>query len=202
MPSKQSKFQILDEKGNVIQSGKIKSNLKSPYGTPLDPDLEKPLLAVTVTNPFKKFLYWLDLIRRKQTTTLAFKISIPLIALPVLVFAVYKIGKGAGISLQKELASPPPSISAGAQSITLSRAGILKVAKSTSQTRYLLSLRNGTLINLQIPNSIDLSKYANKQVLVTGSYNKTMDILTVTDIAEVEVFNTTLIPQETSQSAK
>jgi len=53
----------------------------------------------------------------------------------------------------------------------------------------LLSLRNGTIVTLSIPQNIDLTKYANKQVLVTDYQDKKSGIITVTDIAEIEVYN-------------
>ena len=65
----------------------------------------------------------------------------------------------------------------------------------------MLSLKNGELVVLDVPPTINLLKYQNKQVLVTGTYNKSTNILKVTDIAEVQVWNTLEIPEST-QSAK
>ena len=117
--------------------------------------------------------------------------------MPVLVFAVFQIGRSYGISFQKSqaFASPAPSAAAlnSAQSVEISRAGTLKVAKGQVQTRYLLQLRNGEIIALEIPENINLAKYANKQVLVTGLQNKTTGVIKVADIAEIEVLNTTVV---------
>ena len=164
-------------------------------------DFEKPLVSVNINNPFKKILYWLDQIRRRQTTTLAFKLSIPLIALPIVVAGVFTLGRFSGISFQKSQApTPTPVISPKPDPIT-SRAGTLKIAVST-QTKYLLALKNGELVVLNIPSTIDLNKYNGKQVLVTGTYNSTANILKVTDIAEVQLFNTTIVaPLESSSSS-
>lgn len=216
MAAKRRRFYISDKGGEVVESGTIstRSSLKGPGGVEVEPEFEKPLVSVTVNNPFKKILYWLDQIRKHQTTTLAFKLSIPLIALPVLVFAVFQIGRSYGISFQKsQTPSPSPAIvntATNVQSIEVSRAGTLKVAKGV-QTRYLLQLRNGEIVNLEIPQEINLSKYANKQVLVTGFQNKTTGVIRVADIAEIEVLNTTVIvdsspsplpsPRESTNSA-
>lgn len=191
---------MVNKEGNVLESGTLTatSSAKTPDGIPVEPEFEKPLVSVSISNPFKKILYWLNQIRKRQTTTFAFKLSIPLIALPVIIFAAYQVGRGEAMSFIKSKASPAPiaTSSAGAQTlIEISRAGILKIAKGTTGTRYLLALRNGEILNLQIPVTIDLSKYANKQVLVTGYQNKTTGVLNVTDIAEIEVFNVTEIPQ-------
>src|SRR3989344_3324425 len=199
MAAKRRRFYVSDKKGQVVERGIIstKSTLKGPGGVEIEPEFEKPIVSVTVNNPFRKILYWLDQIRKHQTTTLAFKLSIPLIALPVLVFAVFQIGRSYGISFQKSqaVASPAPSAAAlnSAQSVEISRAGTLKVAKGQVQTRYLLQLRNGEIIALEIPENINLAKYANKQVLVTGLQNKTTGVIKVADIAEIEVLNTTVV---------
>lgn len=193
MATKKSRIHILDKNDKVVKTGTFTTETPS---ADIEPEFEKPILSVTVSNPFKKILYWLDQIRKHQTTTFAFKLSIPLIALPVLVFAVFQVGRSAGISFQKAQEVPAPAVQASPalQSVEISRAGTLKVARGT-QTRYLLQLRNGEIINLQIPTEIDLSKYANKQVLVTGVVNKTTGVINVEDIAEIEVFNITQIEQ-------
>ena len=195
MATKHNKIQILDKSGKVVKTGALTT--KTP-AVDIEPEFEKPLISVTISNPFKKILYWLDQIRKHQTTTFAFKLSIPLIALPVLVFAVFQVGRNAGISFQKTQEFPVPTIQASpvVQSIEISRAGTLKVARGT-QTRYLLQLRNGEIVNLQIPENINLARYANKQVLITGVQNKTTGVINVEDIAEIEVFNITQIEQPT-----
>lgn len=200
MASKRTKYQVVDKEGKILESGTLTatSNAKTPEGIPVEPEFEKPLVSVSISNPFKKILYWLNQIRKRQTTTFAFKLSIPLIALPVIIFTAYQVGRGEAMSFIKSNASPSPSatVSASPQSpVEISRAGVLKIAKGSTGTRYLLQLRNGEILNLQIPTTIDLSKYANKQVLVTGYQNKTTGVLSVVDIAEIEVFNVTEIPQ-------
>lgn len=89
MAAKKSKLKVADESGEAIKGSEIsaKSELSTPK-TDINPEFEKPIVSVSVSNPFKKILYWLDQIRKRQTTTFAFKLSIPLIALPVIIFAV------------------------------------------------------------------------------------------------------------------
>lgn len=65
-------------------------------------------------------------------------------------------------------------------------------------THYLLALRNGEIVNLEIPKNIDLSKYAERQVLVTGIQDKATGVIKVSDIAEIEVFNKTEIESTSS----
>ena len=169
-------------------------------------DFEKPLVSLSVSNPFKKILYWLDQIRRKQTTTFAVKLSIPLIAIPIIFAAAFSLGRVNGIDFVRNLptnksggtvATASPSPAAG---IEISKAGILKVAKSEFRTSYLLTLSNGAIVILDIPQTINLTKYANKQILVTGIYNKSTNVLRVSDIAEVTIYNTTVIPGSTESA--
>lgn len=209
MATKKGKVDILTTDNNSQESAILKTTttVSTPPAEPI-PEFEKPLVSVSINNPFKKILYWLNQIRKRQTTTLAFKVSIPLIALPIVIFAAFQIGRGTGISFQKKqvAASPAPTEKPTASQdnlpqVQISKSGTLKVAKG-DQTRYLLSLRNGQIMNLEIPEGFDLTKYANKQVLVTGIQDKTTGVLKVTDIAEVEVFNPTVVqPQESSPSA-
>lgn len=198
--TKHARLQLRDERGHFVKGATVKTKISvsSPLGVePLNPEFEKPLVSVSLNNPFKKILYWLDQIRRHQTTTFALKLSIPLIALPIVIVGVFSLGRLSGINFQKSQTTPPPIPSP--QPVSISKAGTLKVAKGV-ETHYLLSLKNGEILNLLIPPTIDLTKYSNKQVLVTGTYNKTTGMLTVSDIAEVEVFNSTVIPSPTPQA--
>lgn len=193
---KKAKIQLSDERGKAIKRSTInvETTTDSPTEAGVIPEFEKPLVAVTVNNPFKKILYWLDQIRKHQTTTFALKLSIPLIALPVVILGVFSLGRVYGINFQRSQAPSAVPVPTPHQSpIELSKAGTLKVAKSPTKTTYLLSLRNGELINLAIPSIIDLTKYANKQVLITGIYNKETDTLTASDIAEIQIYNSTAI---------
>ncbi len=182
-----------------IELAKAKVTVSTPPSGQI-PEFEKPLVSVSVNNPFKRVLYWLDQIRRHQTTTFAIKLSIPLIALPLVIAGVFSLGRISGISFQKTQ-QPVVVVPSPKPDPIISRAGTLKIAVST-QTKYLLALKNGELVVLDIPQTINLSRYNDKQVLVTGTYNSTANVLKVTDIAEVQVFNpTVVVPVESSQSA-
>lgn len=186
--------------------------IKTTYKTtslPPVPELEKPLVEVSITNPFKKIMYWLDQIRRKQTTTFAIKLSIPLIALPVIAFAFFQLGKNFALPYTPSPLPTPTPKSSPSSDLVISRAGILKIAQG-KETRYLLNLKDGRIIVLEIPPQIDIKKYQNKQILVTGPYNRTTSVMKVEDIAEIELFNEvsvspsptpTLTPSPTASSS-
>ena len=161
------------------------------------PEFEKPLLEVSLTNPFKKILYWLNEIRKKQTTTFAIKLSIPLIAIPVIIFALWEIGKGLGLPslIGSSVITPTPApVVEDLADLTVSKAGVLKIARG-KENKYLLNQKDGKVIVLQIPIGSDLTRFQNKQVLVTGEYDKSTSVMIVEDIAEIEFLNeTTIIP--------
>ena len=185
-----------DAHGRFVSSKiKSKTSVSTPADVPLNPEFEKPVLVVTITNPFKKILYWLDQIRKRQTTTFAVKLSIPLIALPVIIFAAFQVGRSSVVlpflqsspatSYQQPVTSPPP--------VPYSRSGTLKVAKTTNQIKYVLALKNGENVLLEIPQNIELTKYQNKQVLVTGYYMRQANSIKVLEIAEIELISETTI---------
>src|SRR4030042_2629084 len=180
-----------DENGRFI-SLKAKTSQSGPKDVKINPELEKPILQVTVTNPLKKILYWLDQIRKKQTTTFALKLSLPLIAIPVIIFAAFQIGRSSVVLPFLQNSTPTPVIKPSpTPPVPYSRSGTLKIAKTGSQTKYVLALKNGENDLLEIPKNEKLTKYQNKLVLVTGIYNRQSKVIAVSEIAEIEVLSET-----------
>ena len=189
-----------DAHGRFVKANQIKdkTSVSTPPITPI-PEFEKPLLQLTVTNPLKKILYWLNEIRKKQTTTFAIKLSIPLIALPVIIFAAFQLGRSSAIlPFINNQPSYQPTILPSPSPVPYSRSGTLKVARTGNQIKYVLGLKNGENVLLQVPTNIDLAKYQNKLVLVTGYYNRQANVITVTEIAEIEIFNETSLAAPTT----
>ncbi len=192
---------VRDADGRFVKTTRInvKETLTGPDGTIINPEFEKPLVSVNVNNPFKKILYWLDQIRRHQTTTFAFKLSIPLIAIPIIIAALFAYSRFQIAGMNKVQPTPTTAPTPTTPlSTTLSRAGTIRIAVG-SQTTYLLALRNGTLVVLNAK-SIDLSKFKDKQVLVTGRIDSTTGIFIVSDIAEVQSLKPPPTPEATSSA--
>lgn len=187
-----------DANGRFLSSKvKTTTSVSTPSST-VNPEFEKPILQVTVTNPIKKILYWLDQIRKKQTTTFAIKLSIPLIALPVIIFAAFQVGRSSVVL--PFINNPPsyqPTIPPSPSPVPYSRSGTLKVARTGDQIKYVLALKNGENVLLEVPQNINLTKYQNKQVLVTGIYNRQSNVIAVSEIAEIELFNETTLATPT-----
>lgn len=153
-----SQTQERDANGRFIKKGvdpvqTIATKISSQ--TPADkikeePDafLEKPLVSFSINNPFKRFLYWLKDIRKKQTTTFDFKISIPLIALPIFLIVLgaafqffFTLGKQTSNENPSIILSPTPTavVTINPKAIIISRFGVIK---ATYQVQNLLSIEN------------------------------------------------------------
>lgn len=188
-----------DTHGRFVKANiTAKTEVKTPIPT-TNPEFEKPVLSVTVNNPIKKILYWLDQIRKHQTTTFAVKLSIPLIALPVLVFAAFQLGRGSVVLpfLNFTSVSPTPLVkpsTSPSPGVPYSRSGTLKIARTGNLAKYVLALKNGENVLLDIPINMDLAKYQNKLVLITGIFERQSNLIKVTEIAEIEVINETNAP--------
>jgi hypothetical protein len=83
-----------------------------------DPSIDKPLLSITVNNPFRKLLQWIKEIKNKQTTTFEFKVKVPLIALPVFLVVLgsaftffFNLGKDSEKQNTKISTLPSPVVS-------------------------------------------------------------------------------------------
>jgi len=147
--------QLRDAHGRFI---KVQKTAAGPALAPI-PEFEKPIIQVTVENPLKKILYWLDQIRKKQTTTFAVKLSIPLIALPVIIFAAFQVGRSSVVLPFISNYSPSPTVLSSPSPVPYSRSGTLKVAKTASQTKYVLALKNGENVLLEVPSYFELTRY-------------------------------------------
>jgi hypothetical protein len=174
-----------DASGRFIKSNdpKVSVTIKSntPITTPPVTDNE-PLISFRLNNPFRKFFKWLDYVRRHQATTFAIKVTVPLIALPVIIFAAYKIGFNKANDLVSPNIAPSPS-----PQLVISKAGILRITTHDSADSYWLLLADDTALTLQLPENIDVSRFVNKRVLITGDYDSQTNILTVTSLANFEL---------------
>lgn len=89
---------------------RTETQVKTPPGPPKNP-LDEPLVSIQIQNPLKRLLYWLNDVRKKQTTIFEFKLKIPLIALPIFLAilggamqAMFSLGKSVE---KKEVAAQP-----------------------------------------------------------------------------------------------
>src|SRR3989304_5290681 len=94
-------------KTTIKIEGPVETITKGPYS-----DLDKPLVSLSINNPFKKILYWLNDIKKKQTTTFDLKIKVPLIALPVFLAVIgggFQLFFNLGKQSEKQAVSSQPA---------------------------------------------------------------------------------------------
>ena len=167
----------------VHKSSKMTGALKDLKEAKEDRELDKPLISLSLNNPIAWFMKWLNKLKKKQTTTITFRLGVPLIALPVLVIALatvfYSLGK---LTQESEIQETPT-----ATSYPLSKVGLLKIISEGDEMKYFLILSTGEVIDLSITEGIDLSLLDGKRILATGSYECEDKILVVQNVADLEV---------------
>lgn len=131
---------------------------------------DEPLVSVQVNNPFAKIIKWIDQIRRKQTTTFALKVSVPLVALPVALFTFFQLGRMQALNRE----------------VVVSRVGFLRMT-TTNPPRYLLLQEDGTVLTLTMPKGFDPINLANRRTLVTGLLNQAAETMEVSSRDDVEL---------------
>jgi len=167
----------------VHKSSKMTGALKDLKEAKEDKELDKPLVSLSLNNPIAWFMKWLNKLKKKQTTTITFRLGVPLIALPVLVIALatvfYSLGK---LTQENEIQETPV-----ATEYPLSKAGLLKNIVKGDEMRYFLILSTGEVVELSVNEDIDLSLLDGKRILATGSYNSEDKILVVLSVADLEI---------------
>ncbi len=180
---------------------KIKTETKE---APADSDIDKPLVTVSVQNPFKKLLHWIDQIRRKQNTTFSIQLKLPLVVM-ITLFVVgismltssklfYDWGMTAGLRNVMAQPQPTPAIivlpTATPAPVLITKLGTLKgiyTSDTETPTRYVLEDRDGMLTIIIATTRISLVQYIGQRVLVTGMYDTEGNTLKIRTAGDVEV---------------
>jgi hypothetical protein len=167
----------------VSKSSKMTGALKKLKEEKENAELDKPLVSVSVNNPFSWLLKWINYLRKKQTTTFTFRMGVPLIALPILIaaFATVFFGLGKITSPKQDTVVEKPT------SYLLSKTGTLKNISEQGEPVYYLILTDGSAIKLEVPASVDLSKLEGKRILVFGNYVVSTNTVTVDKVADMEI---------------
>ncbi len=168
----------------IHKSSKMTGALKTIKNVEEEKELEKPLVSVNVNNPISWLLKWINQIRKKQTTTFMFKLGVPLIALPILIFALatlfYNLNKITN-PIQEKIIEKEPS------SYATSKVGLLKILSESGQAQYFLILADGEAVKLEPPEGTDLSKLDNRRILASGTFFTKSNTIKVDNIADLEI---------------
>ncbi len=187
----QSAVENLQEKNLpdlIHKSSKMTGALKDIREEAEEEELDEPILSVKVNNPFSRVLKWLNLLRKKQTTTFTFRLGVPLIALPVLITAFAAVFFGLGkITTKTEGVITTQNV----QDYPISRAGILKIVGVGQSAVYYLILPSGEALLLKVPENLALMEYDTKRILASGRYYAKDQVIVVDKIAGLEILPST-----------
>ncbi|MGD0523331.1 MAG: hypothetical protein ABSA43_02120 [Candidatus Microgenomates bacterium] len=162
------------------QSTKMTGGLNDLEEAKEEAEATKPLVTVSVNNPLAWLMKVINKLKKKQTTTVTFRLGVPLIALPVIIAAIAGVFYGLG----KATPSPTPIPSILPTPYQISKVGILKLKADAS---YVLILPQGNTLSLTLPQNSDLTNMNNKRVLVTGMFNQQQNVLTVGNSSDIEL---------------
>ena len=169
-----------------------------------DPILDKPMVSVTINNPFRKLLAWIQEIKNKQTTTFEFKIKIPLIALPiffVVLGSAFMFFFNLGRDAEKKSDPITPVIVISPTSTiqrTTTKIGILMASHTASTpsssisasvrdiSNYYLISSNDELTVLNPKSTIKLEGLINKKVIITGVYHEDTQTIDINKNSNIE----------------
>lgn len=175
----------------VHKSSKMTGALNDLKEAEEERKLEKPLISVSVNNPISWLLKWINKLKKKQTTTISFRLGVPLIALPVLLFAIASLFFGLGKVTSKQ---DEKVIEEVPESYEVSKSGILSFVSKNDLLSYYLVLPDGEAILLEPPENIDLSDLEFKRILVTGDYSEENKVIKIQNVTDMEILPSTPKP--------
>ena len=171
----------------ISASFKVSSPPLKPASTDLQPDT--PLVSISIDNPFKRLLRWLDEIRKKQTTELDLKLKLPLVvtlssaamALGIATTTSYFYNWGKYIGLTQARAE--------STHITVSRIGkIISTQTASGKTsRYLFVQGNGDVYIISTKSPQDPQTFLGRTVLMVGAYDEATNTITPADVNGIEI---------------
>ena len=173
-----------------VVSGPV-SSISKFFSTGETEDSEA-LIDIKVTNPLKRIYKLIEDIKKHQSTTFSLKFTIPLIALPIFLFAGFQLGRGQTLCQQittsktgivTNLTVDIPQETANKIPVVGSLLKLFSWAEPTSQyvtkSRSVLIDSFGQTTNLLHPEKINLDTYNNSRVIVTGLYSSCTNVITL-----------------------
>jgi len=158
-------------------------------------NIEPPL--ITVTNPVTYLRLWWQKVMGKEGVDFNFKIH------PITAFLI-SFGLGAGIFgagrysvnipflkyIDDPTSKPVPTI----ESIWKETAFTGKLQYSVTNQKYFLLTTSSEAITLEVPKNIELLTLVGKRIMAVGEYNKSIKLLKVSDIKDLEVLPNSPVP--------
>lgn len=191
-----SKDELITAKEKTSGALNLLSNFVSA-GETTDPGT---LIDIKIGNPLKRIYEVLQEIKKHQSTTFSMRFTIPLIALPIVLFAAFQLGRGQSICKQttvskvgmiKNMVVDVPESSTSKPLI----GSLLKwtpwaqsTSKYVAENRTILVDQKGEITTILLPEKISLESFSNSNVIVTGLYSSCTNVMTVVSDKNVSVF--------------
>ena len=176
-----SKDKLISSKTTTEGAAKIASDLISAS----EGDDPGTLIDIKITNPLKKIYELINEIKKKQSTTLSLKLTIPLVALPIFLFVAFQLGKDQALC-EQYFTSRIGTIKTLDVQEAVETGGLLSKLKIKSPTtvyehkqRTILIDSVGSIITILNQKQVDISKYENTKVVITGTYSSCTDVITL-----------------------
>jgi len=143
---------------------------------------EETILDIKVHNPLKRITQLLQDLKKHQTTTVSLRFTIPLIALPIVLFVAFQIGRAQTLCAQtfttqagtiQVLQVKVPRTAPTALSLVLSFFPSVPqpTADLVDQERAILLLPTSEVVHIIHPRSVDVVPFVGQSVLLTGNYS-------------------------------
>lgn len=143
---------------------------------------EETILDIKVHNPLKKITQLLQDLKKHQTTTVSLRFTIPLIALPIVLFVAFQIGRAQTLCAQtfttqagtiQVLQVKVPRTAPTALSLVLSFFPSVPqpTADLVDQERAILLLPTSEVVHIIHPRTVDVVPFVGQSVLLTGNYS-------------------------------
>lgn len=165
---------------------------------------DETLVDVKVTNPLRRITQILEQIRRRQSTVVDFKFTIPLVALPLFMLLAFSLGKAGGVtcggntqtkigllySLRTNDTNQTGLFEKTKQTLTANLPFLAPLLTGNANpviNRQILIQRDNTAITIENPNNIQLTTYNTRQVFVTGKVNTCENTIEVDNESSVQL---------------
>lgn len=181
-------YQPRGSKDELISSkteGEGAAKIVSDFISASEGDDPGTLIDIKITNPLKKIYELIQELKKKQSTTLSLKLTIPLIALPIFLFAAFQLGKDQALC-EQYFTSKTGTIKTLDVEEAVETGGLLNKLRIRSPTteyerkqRTIIIDSADNIITVLNHKTINVGKYENTRVVITGTYSSCTDIITL-----------------------
>jgi len=176
-----SKDELISSKSETTGAAKIVSNLINAS----EGDDPETLIDIKITNPLKKIYELIKELKKKQSTTLSLKLTIPLVALPIFLFAAFQLGRDQALC-EQYFTSKTGIIKILDVEEAIETGGLLNKLRIRSPTshyerkqRTIIIDSADNIITVLNQKQVNVGKYENTRVVITGTYSSCTDVITL-----------------------